>query len=224
MAKRLDRRTFLLASVTGAGAAMFLGQAVNLGGSPDPPDHPVWRRIEAWMGAHAPEALEVLRPGADDDSIRAAEDVLGLDLPESFRRSVARHDGQEVQWPSLVELGFLMSLQHMVDEWRSLTEWYEERSDFAEGDAWWRPGLVPFVWRDGDYLCLDLHPPQGRARGEVWALVHDDEPPLSPVATDFGVWLERWADELEAGLFYLDRAPGAGLVPHDEEEQSLWPD
>lgn len=224
MAKRFDRRRFLFAA-TGVGAGLLLGRALNLGVSSDPPDHRVWSRIEAWMGANAPEALEALRPGAHEDTIRSAEAVLGLDLPESYQRSVARHDGQEVRWPSLVEFGFLMPLQRVVDEWHWLTQALEERPDVPEADPWWRPGLVPFVSRDGDYLCLDLDPPKARRGGEVWALLHDDEPVLSRVAVDFGTWLERWAGDLEAGVFHLDKAPGAGLVPRDGGTQShLWPE
>ena len=173
------------------------------------------------MRAQAPEALEVLRPGIDDDSSRGAEEVLGLKLPASFRRSVARHDGQAMDWPSLVEFGYLMPLHQVVDEWRNLSQWFEEAGP-AEG-AWWRPGLVPFVARDGDYLCLDLDPRRPRRSGEVWALLHDDEPALSRVARSFGVWLERWADELEAGAFYLDEGAGAGLLPREGGPPSrLW--
>lgn len=185
---------------------------LDLGGS-DPPDHRVWSRIERWMDSHAPEALDVLRPGVDDESMDRAEEILELELPESFRRSLARHDGQEVRWPSLVEFGFLMPLQQIIDDSRALAELYDERSGATAADEWWRPGLMPFVSRDGDYLCLDLKPPKGRPHGEVWALLHDDEPVRSRIAADFDAWLERWAHELDAGVFYLDRAAGAGLLP-----------
>lgn len=222
MAKRINRRSFLVTVAAGvAGATLF--DKANLGGS-DPPDHRVWSRIEAWMDANAPEALEVLRPGVNEESIDRAEEILELELPESVRRSLARHDGQEMRWPSLVEFGFLMPLQQVVDDSRRLAQWYEERSGATAADEWWRPGLMPFVSRDGDYLCLDLEPPKGRPPGEVWALLHDDEPARSRVAADFGAWLERWADELEAGVFYLDRGAGAGLLPHDRGRRSrLWP-
>jgi len=224
MARRVDRRSFLLAVAAGVGGAALLDKVMSLGGSSNPVDHRVWGRIEAWMEQHAPEAIGALRPGLSDESIEGAEEILELELPELFRRSLARHDGQEMRWPSLVEFGFLMPLQQIVDESRSLAEWYEQRSGVKGADEWWRPGLIPFVSRDGDYLCLDLKPPGGRRRGEVWALLHDAEPALSLIAPDFGTWLERWAEELEAGVFYLDRAAGAGLLPREPATRShLWP-
>lgn len=209
---------------SGVGAAALFDKFVDIGGSSDPADHRAWSRIEKWMDAHAPEAIEVLRPGINDASIERAEEILEFELPESYRRSLARHDGQEMRWPSLVEFGFLMPLQQVVDDARSLAELYEQRSAGAAADEWWRPGLIPFVSRDGDYLCLDLKPCAGRPRGEVWALLHDDEPARSRIAADFGAWLERWAGELEAGVFYLDRAAGAGLLPREPAKRSrLWP-
>ena len=47
----------------------------------------------------------------------------------------------------------------------------------------------------------------------------------SVVAPGFGTWIGRWAEELEAGVFVLDRAPGAALLPRDEREGTrLWAD
>jgi cell wall assembly regulator SMI1 len=174
-----------------------------------------------WMRAHAPEALEVLHAGASDDTIRAAEEALGRELPESYRRSVARHDGQQERWPSLIEFGFLMPLQDVVTRSRELEKWLEE----TRGDTcWWRRGWVPFVSRDGDYLSLDLAPRVDADRGRVWCFLHDNDPMHSVVASSYGAWLTRWADELEAGVFALDRAAGAGLLPRQPSVRSrLWP-
>ena len=182
-----------------------------------------WSRIEAWMDAHAPEARAALRPGASDEAIREAEEALGLELPASFRRSIARHDGQHWRWPSLVEFGILLPLHDVVEEQRSLEQASAESQADADQGNWWRPGWVPFVSRDGDYLSVDLAPDDHPRYGQVWSFLHDDEPMHSLVAPDFGTWLERWADELERGVFALDRAPGSGLVPRGETARSrLW--
>lgn len=111
VARRFNRRSFLFAVAAGVGGVALFDELVNFGGSPGSPDHRVWSRIEAWMDAHAPEASEVLHPGINDDSIERAERSSNSNCPSRFRRSLARHDGQEVRWPSLVEFGFLMPLQ-----------------------------------------------------------------------------------------------------------------
>lgn len=180
-----------------------------------------WSRIEAWMEANAPAAHAVLRPGASETAIRAAEQRADLQFPEALRRSLARHDGQEWGWPSLVEFGILMPLHEMVVRYRDNESAGVDEWEGHEEEAWWRRGWFPFVSRDGDYLSLALGP---AGTGEVVCFQHDQEPIHSVVAPDFATWLERWADELVAGVFEVDRAPGAGLLPRADATSRLWPE
>jgi len=181
-----------------------------------------WARIEGWMQLHAPEAFAALRGGASTERIDTAEQSLGLELSDPFRRSVSQHDGQEQRWPSLVEFGFLMPLEAIVEAVRS-NERYGIDEVELEDAVWWRRGWVPFVSRDGDYISLALGSSWQRNVGEVWCFQHDMEPIHSLIAPDFATWLARWAGELEAGVFYLDRAAGAGLLPHPGQVSRLWP-
>jgi cell wall assembly regulator SMI1 len=178
-----------------------------------------WSRIEAWMATHAAEALDALRPGVSETTLSAAEERLTVELPQSLRRSLRRHDGQEWRWPSLIGFGILMPLEKMVVTGRQNERWGVDEIAGGE-DAWWRRGWVPFVSRDGD--CLSVASGSG-GEGEVWCFRHDMDPMHSVVAPDFGTWLERWADELEADVFELDRAAGAGLVSRDGRTSRLWP-
>jgi cell wall assembly regulator SMI1 len=178
-----------------------------------------WSRIEAWMATHAAEALDALRPGVCATTLSAAEESLTVELPQSLRRSLRRHDGQEWRWPSLIGFGILMPLEKMVVTGRQNERWGVDEIAGGE-DAWWRRGWVPFVSRDGD--CLSVASGSG-GEGEVWCFRHDMDPMHSVVAPDFGTWLERWADELEADVFELDRAAGAGLLPRDGRTSRLWP-
>ncbi len=118
----------------------------------------------------------------------------------------------------MIEYGILMPLREIVVYTR---ENEQQAVDEAAGDqAWWRRGWLPFVSRDGDYLSVALG---SSGDGEVWAFQHDMEPIHSVVAPNFETWLARWADELEAGVFELDRAAGAGLLPRDGKTSRLWP-
>ncbi len=178
-----------------------------------------WSRIEDWMRSNAPEALGVLRPGLPEATVRGVEQSLALELPDSFRRSIGQHDGQEWRSPTLIEAGILMPLEEMVVRSRE-NERHGVDEAGGDGERWWRRGWFPFVSRDGDYLTLALG---SSGEGEVWCFLHDDEPMHSVVAPDFDTWLERWADELEAGVFELDRAPGAGLIRRSGKTSRLWP-
>jgi cell wall assembly regulator SMI1 len=182
-----------------------------------------WSRIESWMQRHAPEALDALRSGARASRIADAERALGFDLPDAFRRSLLRHDGQEWRWPSLIEFGILMPLDAIVEA-AHLNEEYGIENVESDEHVWWRRGWVPFVSRDGDFLSLALGSSAQAAQGEVWCFLHDNDQMHSLIAPDFEAWLAAWADELEAGVFQVDRAPGAGLLPRAGQASRLWPD
>jgi cell wall assembly regulator SMI1 len=216
MARRIDRRTLLLGALS-AGGVVLAGRAV-MEPAREGDIERTWSRIERWMSMNAPEALRVLRPGASEARVRAAEKRLALTVPEAFRRSLARHDGQE--WgPALIEFGSLMSLEEIVTSSRDNERYGIDEAASAD-EAWWRRGWLPFVARDGDYLSLARGP---RGQGEVWCFLHDNEPVHSIVAPDFTTWLKRWAAELEAGVFEWDDAPGGGLAAREGRTSRLWP-
>ena len=141
-----------------------------------------------------------------------------MQFPAALRQSLARHDGQHWGWPSLIDLGILMPLQQIVDYTRQNEQHGVDEA--AAGEEWWRKGWLPFVSRDGDHLSVALG---ASGDGEVWAFQHDLDPIYSVVAANFETWLARWADELEAGIFELDRSPGAGLVRRGGRTSRLWP-
>jgi len=219
MDRRVNRRALLFGAL-GAGAALLLGRTTGGSEIAEGEIERTWSRIEAWMRAEAPEALAVLRPGASAARIRGAQERLGVRFPESLTRSLARHDGQEWAWPSLVEFGILMPLDEIVVRHAENERHGVDAFVGNEDEAWWRRGWLPFVSRDGDYLALALGP--GDA-GEVWAFQHDQDPVFSVVAPDYATWLAAWADELQAGVFGLDRAPGAGLIPREGTTSRIWP-
>ena len=53
----------------------------------------IWDRIEAWLSIHAPEVLDSLLTGVDDDDIQEIEAELGYQFPEDVRASLRLHNG-----------------------------------------------------------------------------------------------------------------------------------
>src|SRR5262249_39429588 len=54
----------------------------------------IWERIHTWLRQHAPAVLDSLRPGATEETLRAAEEAMGVKLPADVRQSYRIHDGQ----------------------------------------------------------------------------------------------------------------------------------
>ncbi len=106
----------------------------------------------------------------------------------------------------------------MAEDWGVIVE------VSAGADESWRRGWLPFASRDGDYLFISLESMDGHPAGSVWQFRHDDEPMISVVASSYEAWLQRWAEELESGVFALDRGAGAGLLPAPGKETQVWPE
>lgn len=169
-----------------------------------------WRRIEAFLAHTYPRALNALRRGAAHAALREVERELGVELPESCRRSFMCHDGQEATGPWLVDGGLLCSLATALEERRDMIR-MQETNRFAgfeidvkadasiRSDTWWRPRWLPIVAQDGDYLVVDLDPAPGGRTGQVFAFSHVTGAGRV-AADDLAGWLNLFAYELEAGI------------------------
>lgn len=87
----------------------------------------LWKRIEAWLWANAPEVAEGLNPPARTEEILATENCLGITFPEDLRLSYLQHNGQTFASPGLLDGWELLSLDRMRSEWGGV-----------EGAAGWR--------------------------------------------------------------------------------------
>ena len=183
----------------------------------------IWDRIHVWLAANAPEVLASLRPGATDEQIRAAEREMGVTLPEDVKACYRIHDGQgnvRYSWPPGFLYGFeWYSLESIVFQWRQM-------KDFIDGgipddwrkepvgpvrDDWYHLAWIPLTGSvSGDYYCSDLSPMPGGNIGQIIPWWHNAVC-CSVQAPTFTQWLERVADELEAGV-WVDSEEHYGII------------
>lgn len=174
----------------------------------------IWQRIEIWLGAHAPEILNALLPGASDDAVRSAEAQMNVRLTSDFKASCALHDGQSFMASPLMGEWYLLPLQNIVDSWRLLKELLDAgRFTQAETEVktsgpvranWWRPEWIPVAYNGaGDFYCLDLKPESGGQAGQVISYWHVDVK-REKLADSFHELLERFASDLEAGKYRVE--------------------
>jgi len=184
----------------------------------------LWLRIEARIRALG--AVGSFGPPANENSILAAEGLLGAGLPEDFRASLAIHNGDAMkkigpgEWQSDGPFAHLelLSLDAMLSEWQTWQDSIGAQGLDPEPDGpvrklWWNPLWIPFTVIGGStwHHCLDLDPAPGGAPGQIIEIV-DDEPLRRVVAPGFRAFLEDLAADLERGRYTLDED---GLLVHE---------
>jgi cell wall assembly regulator SMI1 len=172
----------------------------------------IWERIHTWLRQQAPAVLDSLRKGAAEETLRAAEEAMGVTLPADIRESYRIHDGQAAGAhgfaPGLVEGLELLSLEEAVAEWGRRIQRLAEGSD--HGVPSWHPAWVPLLRGGNEGAFLDLSGPGAPVL--AWAR---NETPF-PIAQSFTGLMEAFAEDLEAGVYIYHEEVG-GLVPTDEE-------
>jgi cell wall assembly regulator SMI1 len=177
-----------------------------------------WNRIEAWLQANAPEALEYVQGPATAEQLDAAATQLELQVPDDVREFYHILDGADSSgiFPSCDEYDDMafspMSLEGVVLDWEMLKELFE-MGDFADLEAeasegvandWWNVGWIPFADNGGgDYYCVDMAPTDAGTVGQIISHSHESGT-REILASSLAEYLSALADSLEADLFEYD--------------------
>lgn len=187
-----------------------------------PTVHASWDRIEAWLGAHAPQTLETLLPPADPAAVRATAERFGVAFPDDLIASLARHEGTRPNTPgrfSLAGDGF-SPLETLELHNRSTRDALENLDrDMFDGRYWHRQFVRFTDCSTADGLVVDCRP--GPAYGAIGSFFNGE-------GTTFGLWpgfaemLAALADALETGGVFRNRVPVAfgGLLTWESERET----
>lgn len=147
--------------------------------------------------------------GASKRRLDAFERALGLYLPADVRESFLLHNGTAGTW--LLYHGEVMPLDGAAAMWRRYGEWQNENGYGLGEDwqtraiigpikpIWWNPLRIPFTdGGGGNPVMIDLDPGKGGTRGQVIKFNHEVGP-VDVLGRSWSEWVERIADELEAG-------------------------
>jgi cell wall assembly regulator SMI1 len=171
----------------------------------------IWQNIEDWLKINATEVYEDLIPGATDQEIAQAEEIMQIKFPDIVLQSLKIHNGQ-VSSPYLIGGDWnLLNLEYMVNRWKFLKELFDAGDfdlDGTEMDAppeirkeWWNPKWVPISSNgSGDYYCIDLNPTEQGNLGQIISYWHVDTR-RELIAKDFKEWLDTFAKDLDKGKY-----------------------
>lgn len=177
----------------------------------------IWARIESWLATHAPELLAGLLPGLTEAALARFEAALGVQLPNDLRYSLSYHAGQRPESYGVLGVWTLLAADESLARWRMLNEVCGSSDvvppspDQVLGPVqlvWWTASWIPIAGDGaGSLLCADLAPADSGAVGQIVLFLHD-EPWREVVAPSFHVFLARFADDLDAGRYRVERAHG----------------
>ena len=172
-----------------------------------------WATIESWLRDHHPHALAGFNPPASADAIDAAEDELGVTLPDDYKAFLLLHDGQD-EFAPWVGLGALLPIAEVV---RARDGIFGEDAPVPDEQVGkgvravdYSQGWIPITRsaRGRDYLCLDLDPAPAGARGQIIEYVVDNGArPL--VAKSFADLLSLYFEQAQSGELDLDAESSA---------------
>jgi len=171
----------------------------------------LWRRYQAWLEQHMPDAYWDLGGPASPDVLTDSEELMGVRLPAALRESYRLHNGQRGQATGIVGNWRWLPLQEVVREWQlwnemrrmgAFAEW-NARPDLGIQPDWWNEGWIPFTADgNGNHHCLDLNP-DTKQRGQLGQIivVYSDSEMREVLAPSFEAWLEEIVAGLEGGRF-----------------------
>ncbi len=122
-----------------------------------------WRRIDAWLAAHAPVTLAMLNPSATAEAVDSAQQVLGMRFPDELTESLKCHDGA-IDWMSLFpEQQSPLSAAGIARQWQIHMETASDSDGFVrrpwDDEPWWHPRWIPWAeTADGVTHIIDLRP------------------------------------------------------------------
>lgn len=170
-----------------------------------------WKRIHAWLDAHAPKIRKSLNRPATDEQMAAAEKAFGGPLPDDFRALYGTHDGMDTG-PSLVSLFHGMEflpLKKVIRELDDQNQPVDQLTPVRSAD----PGIntrhmynskwIPFAQTGDTLLCIDLDPTPAGTGGQVIFRDHSDNTVLK-LAPSLPAFLLGFAADLEEGRYFLD--------------------
>jgi len=155
--------------------------------------------IDGWLRENRPAYYSRLRPGVDHYAIAAAEQALGIRLPEALAQLYMWKDGQPDDcYDSLFYNLMFPSLERSATTAAVMTE---DRTEFEAPD-WWLSSWFPFLDNGaGDLVCVDVEGAFGGRPGQVLSFWHETADRDIEYAS-VEAWGETFAASLKRGLWH----------------------
>jgi cell wall assembly regulator SMI1 len=182
-----------------------------------------WDRVKKWYGNNLPAHIFTFDNGASLEEIRGVEKHLAVQFPQEIEESYLICNG--LHRCGLSFYGYFNSLSEMVAIWDSFCRREIEKIEWPQpwlGDpdpaikkVYWNRRRIPLTDnKDNNFVFLDLDPTDKGKAGQIIFLDRLEGTRIK-LADCLSDWLNRFAEELEAGKYLFD-ADAESLIPEDQ--------
>ena len=136
----------------------------------------LWQKIQQSLLAIAPSIGESFQKPAQENQIKALEDVVAQPLPESFKEYLRTFNGQAQSDSPNYFMGYnlLLPTDEIIETYQMLVEDFEGESIADELNpnkiqpVLWDKGWIPFTdFEATTRICIDLNPAANGVKGQV---------------------------------------------------------
>jgi cell wall assembly regulator SMI1 len=153
-------------------------------------------RLEGWLAKHRSSYHQGLAPGATAEQLGGLEQALGMKLPADLRTLLEWHNGQNPDLVGAFRESFrLLGTEEIAQEYRDEVG--------RHGDTWDKSWISFLADDQGDFVCADGGQ-KGAPVREIWR----GRPGSEVVAPSLTAWVQRFVEEVEAGLYHEDSERG----------------
>ncbi|WP_010605276.1 SMI1/KNR4 family protein [Pseudoalteromonas maricaloris] len=188
-----------------------------------------WERIIKWLEKNAPSIKEAIQPPASQELIEKVQSLVGLELPDDFKRLYATSNG--ISPDARANLFFGMTFIPLERVCEHLEAINSRDSDFylihadrgIKSEYRLSTSRIPFADDFGtSLLCIDLNPDENGTLGQVVFIDYNMDTGLL-LASSITELVQQFAEALEAGKYQLLEEAKTDGVEWLDPERSIDP-
>jgi cell wall assembly regulator SMI1 len=162
-----------------------------------------WKTIDDFLRKTNANIYNSLSGPADENNIKELENILKVNLPDTFKESLLIHNGQNEKDNiiTFVDYHKLLSVNEMIKNYKMLCGLFDENEtiDFIKPNDYkyikrnyiYNHKWLKFTESNGDGLIIDFDPGEKGTMGQIFFRPHDDNPIDKIIAKSYGNWLRK---------------------------------
>lgn len=194
-----------------------------------------WSTYKAELFKKMPSLSSTLNSGADENSIKAAEEEIGVSFGTELRELYLANDGDDHEALCGAILGFqFLTLEELLSEWRDWKDFADDESlnapdrftSVPEGcikrryaDTKWLP---LFTDNGGNFIGVDLDPDVKGTPGQIINFGRDEHD-KAVLAESLGMFFERLTRIVRSSDFHIGEFDGEEVIylgPDEDDEEN----